>query len=47
MITGGDAKVRPPPKFGFAFRQKADAASVRLIGLLNEAASAAEKNKLP
>jgi len=35
MITGGDAKVRPPPKFGFAFQFSADVFSVRLIGLLS------------
>jgi hypothetical protein len=31
MITGGDAKIRPLPQFGFSFRSKAEAFSVRLI----------------
>jgi hypothetical protein len=31
MITGGDAKIRLPPQFGFSFRPKAEAFSVRLI----------------
>jgi hypothetical protein len=34
MITGGDAKFWPPPQFGFAFQFKAEAFSVRLIGLI-------------
>jgi hypothetical protein len=44
MITGGDAKIRPPPQFGFVFQFSADVFSVRLIQLLNEAAPAAEEN---
>ena len=34
MITGGDAKVRSLPQFGFAYQFKADVFSVRLINLL-------------
>jgi hypothetical protein len=30
MITGGDAKFRPPPQFGFVFQFKAEASSVRV-----------------
>jgi len=34
MITGGDAKFRPQPQFGFAFQFSAEVFSVRFIGLL-------------
>jgi hypothetical protein len=38
MITGGDANLRDPPQFGFAFQFCTDVFSVRLIIWLNEAA---------
>jgi len=34
MITGGDANLRDPPQFGFAFQFSAEVFSVRLISLL-------------